>query len=342
MERILVIQTAFIGDAVLTLPMLEKLKDMNPGCAVDVVSIPATAEIFESSPHADDVFVLDKRSAHKSIPATLKFAESLRARNYGKVYSPHRSFRSSLIVKKINPPESYGFSNSSYKRAYKTVIEYNPAAHEVRRNLDLIGWKYSDSGWQVLPHLKVPENAVKKMDNFFVNYGPDEKIIAVAPGSVWQTKRYPEKYFSEIIGRLLEWNYTLVLIGGQSDSEICGRLATEFDGRKVYSAAGEFSLVESVEFLKRTELLICNDSAPTHLGMCADIPVVTIYCSTVTGFGFAPYNSKSTVISYDDLYCKPCGIHGYNKCPVGTFECGNNLKPEIILSKIEEILDDKS
>ena len=76
------------------------------------------------------------------------------------------------------------------------------------------------------------------------------------------------------------------------------------------------------------------------MGMCADIPVLTLYCSTSYNFGFYPYNEKSSYLSYDDLFCKPCGIHGYNECPVGTFDCGFLLKPGIVISKIEKMLND--
>jgi heptosyltransferase-2 len=75
------------------------------------------------------------------------------------------------------------------------------------------------------------------------------------------------------------------------------------------------------------------------MGMCADIPVLTLYCSTSYEFGFYPYNRKSSYLSYDDLFCKPCGIHGYDKCPVRTFDCGYLLKPGIVISKIENMLN---
>ena len=56
---------------------------------------------------------------------------------------------------------------------------------------------------------------------------------------------------------------------------------------------------------------------------CVQIyPVLTIYCSTVPEFGFYPYNKKSSYISFNDLNCKPCGIHGYEKCPIKSFDCG--------------------
>ena len=77
----------------------------------------------------------------------------------------------------------------------------------------------------------------------------------------------------------------------------------------------------SIALLKHSKILISNDSAPTHLGVCADIPVLTLYCSTVPDFGFYPYNNRSRWLSYADLTCKPCGIHGYEACPLKHFQC---------------------
>ncbi len=76
------------------------------------------------------------------------------------------------------------------------------------------------------------------------------------------------------------------------------------------------------------------------MGMTADIKVLTIYCSTVADFGFYPYNLASRFISYDDLDCKPCGIHGYNNCPIKTFDCGLKLVPKTIIKTMEEMLND--
>ena len=164
-----------------------------------------------------------------------------------------------------------------------------------------------------------------------------EKIIAVAPGSVWQTKVYPAEHYKEIIKYLTEDGYTVILIGGDADKDLCEQIKSSFSD-KVLNLAGKFSFIETEELLKHVKLLISNDSAPTHLGMCADIPVLTIYCSTVPGFGFYPYNEKSEFISFNNLHCKPCGIHGYRQCPIETFDCGYKLQPDTVIEKIKKLL----
>lgn len=336
-EKILVIQTAFIGDAILTLPMLGKLKQRNSQTEIDVLAIPSTEEIFVASEYVDRVIVVDKRGKHKGFRALGRFIKELKKSNYTRVYSPHRSFRSAYITLKLDVKESYGFDNSSLMYAYKKLVKYNQQYHEVQRNLELIGENTQSDSWKIKPKI-VFNNLVKKnVNDLMSSQSIDKNFIAIAPGSVWETKRYPKEYIRDLIEILTKKNEIVVLIGGKEDNKLCDDIASD-TRENVINFAGEFSVVETICFLQNAKLLITNDSAPTHFGMCADIPVLTIYCSTVPEFGFYPYNDRSRFVSFEDLDCKPCGIHGYEKCPISTFECGKNLSVQTILSEVKKML----
>ncbi len=338
-EKILVIQTAFIGDAILTLPMIQVLKKMFPESEIHVLCIPSAEEIFKASPFINEVKVLDKRNKHKSLLSLYSFSKKIREEKYTRIYSPHRSFRTALLVMLSGIRETYGFSNSSFNHVYKNLVEYRSEHHEVQRNMDLIKFNYSANEWKILPQLNISSDIKNKIDNYLKNWRTNYNFICIAPGSVWNTKVYPIEYFEDIIKFItINTNYNVLLIGGEKDEILCLNIASKFSER-VYSAAGKFNIIESIEILKRAELLITNDSAPTHMAMCADTPAITLYCSTTSDFGFYPYNNKSSFLSYDDLFCKPCGIHGYVKCPINTFECGYNLKPGSIEKKLEEMLN---
>lgn len=336
-DRILVIQTAFIGDAVLTLPMLEKLKQSNSQIEIDVLAISSTKEIFEMSGYVDTVIIIDKKEKHKSLRALNKFVCKLKGNNYSKVYSPHRSFRSAYITLRLGVKDSYGFDNSSLKYVYKNLIKYIRTHHEVQRNLELIGEDTSNNNWKIKPKINLSETVKNKVDNIISLKHIGKDIIAIAPGSVWSTKRYPIESYRELVESLIKKNETVILIGSKEDKTLCEYISTDL-GDKVKDLAGELSVVETICLLERAKLLVTNDSAPTHFGMCADIPVLTIYCSTVADFGFYPYNQKSRYISYDNLDCKPCGVHGYDKCPIKTFPCGRKLTPDNVLIEIEKML----
>lgn len=337
MEKILVIQTAFIGDAILTLPMIQKLKSFLQYSEIHVLAIPSTEEIFNASPYVSKTITIDKRGKHKSLSGLFNFIKELKKHNYNRIYSPHRSLRTSFIVMMLGVTETYGFNSSSFKFVYKHLIKYEAQHHEVQRNLDLIG--YHDD-WKVLPEVSISESAEEKINLFISGNNLTGNIAAIAPGSIWNTKKYPEIYFKEIIRYFRKKSFFVVLIGSEKDRTICDNIISEFnDG--VVSAAGMFTIVETIGLLKRISIIVSNDSAPTHFAMCANIPALTIYCSTVPGFGFSPYNYGSSFVSLNDLDCKPCGIHGYEKCPINTFVCAFNLKPQMVISKIEGIINDR-
>ena len=331
--KVLVIQTAFPGDAILTLPLIQELKRKSPEYLIDVLCIPSTAEIFIASPHVNSIISFDKKSKQKSLFSFIKFIKELKSKNYEIVYSPHRSLRSALIAMNLSVKETYGFENSSLKFAFKHTVKYDPSVHEVKRNLEFVGDDYNIDKWRIIPEITVTAESKKKVQKF-LSENKIDKFIVVAPGSVWETKRYPVEYYKLIIEHFTAVKYQIVLVGGAEDKILCEALKKE----NVFLAAGEFSFIETIELLKSASLLICNDSAPTHLGVCADIPVLTIYCSTVPQFGFYPYNTKSDYISYDNLSCKPCGIHGYNSCPTGTFDCAKLLVPDLVIKKAEKLL----
>jgi heptosyltransferase-2 len=338
-EKILILQTAFIGDAVLTLPMIQKLNEVYPASQIDVVCIPSTKEIFIASPFINNVIVYDKHGKQKSFFKLLSFSKKLRMQKYSRIYSPHRSIRTAIIVMLSGVRETVGFSNTSLKYVYKNLVEYQLNHHEVQRNLDLIGFNYEENSWKILPIIDCDERT-KQQVNLFLSTFKDQKLVAMAPSAVWDTKIYPIDYYTELIKFLISKLYTVILIGSQSDANLCEGIVTRFN-KGVVTSAGKFTVPGTVELLKHCELLITNDSAPTHFAMAADIPTLTIYCSTIPGFGFYPYNKHSYSISYDELQCKPCGIHGYRSCPIKTYDCAHKIDAELIKKTIAGILDER-
>lgn len=333
--KYLVIQTAFPGDAILTLPMIQVLKEHEPDSNIDVLAIPATELIFNHSVKINDVIVYDKRGKDKSVFSFISLIEKIRKRKYDIVISPHRSARSALIAFFSGAANTISFNKSSLAFLYKNKRDYDAGAHEVKRNLDLINFDTSGNKWKILPRLTTSEEEGK------INRVLEElnitKPVAIAPGSVWKTKRYPVEHYIQIVKTLVNEKHNVVIIGGKEDEELGEKLSGINPGA-VKNFAGRLNITESTALLKNCILLVSNDSAPTHMGMAAGIPVITIYCSTIAGFGFYPYNSKSSIVSYDELECKPCGIHGYRKCPLGHFKCGYNLLPDIVIEEISKIL----
>lgn len=329
--KILVIQTSFPGDAILSLPFLQELHKRNPEATIDIVATPANKEIFLSSPVVQEVFVLDKRGSQKKIHDTILFAKELHKKKYNTLYALHRSFRTAILSYFVNAEKSIGFSNASMKFIYDETVPYLFRKHEAERNLAFLKEAISEIP---LPLLQVNDEQRERLGKLLPM--DRKRIIAVAPSSQWETKKYPFEHFRKIIEFLLNKNYNIIILGSASEREYCDKLIS---GTDAINLAGLTSFSESRELLTHCSLLISNDSSAAHLGVSANIPVLMIYCSTVPEFGFYPYHSKGSYISYDKLQCKPCGIHGHKECPLRHFHCGKLLDPAEILVKAEAMIE---
>jgi heptosyltransferase-2 len=338
-NKILFIQTAFIGDAILSLPAIQKLKLKYPDYEINVLCIPKSKEIFDASDYVSKTIVLDKRGKHRSLFETIRLGIELKKANYSIIYSSHRSFRTAIIVLFARVKNTFGFKTSSLKFVYKNLVEYKTEKHEIQRNLDLIGFDYENDNWRIVPELIVKKKTREKISTFLTKNYIKNNFIAIAPGSVWETKKYPKEYLEMVINYFVKKGFQILLIGGDKDKLLCSSISEKYP-QNVFDASGLFSIIESVELLKLSSMLLSNDSAPTHFGMCANIKVLTVYCSTVPEFGFFPYNKKSRYLSFNELECKPCGIHGHHKCPINTFDCGKKLLPEQLIKTMEEMLSD--
>lgn len=329
-KKIVLLQTAFLGDCILTLPLVEKLAGSDTRKKIDVLTSRRGSDVFMSSPFVESVIVMDKSS--RSMRSITNTANQLKQHHYTHLYSCHRSLRTSLISLFSAIPSRTGFANSVFSFVYHKTVPYRKDIHEAGRNLLLAGEVPEKLPFPVM-HESEPHPVSEEFYKFRSRF---ERVAAIAIGSVWQTKKYPLDSYRELCSLLRKKKYGVLLIGGSPDAAEAGIIEAENE-ESVFNVTGKLSLSESVWVLKRSDILVTNDSAPTHLGVAADIPVLTLYCSTVPGFGFYPYNSGSRFLSVQDIPCKPCGIHGYRECPEKHFRCGTMLSPQTVFENIEEM-----
>lgn len=334
-RRILIIQTAFIGDAILVEPLIRAAGDYFPQAAIDVLVIPAAAGLFSHHPRLDQVISYDKRGKERGLAGFLDLLARLRKRRYDLALVPHRSLRSALLAWLSRIPIRVGFDTSAGSFLLTHRKMYLRPQHEILRNvslLDVFGCEVRFSR----PQLFLQPEERKKARELM----PDaHKVIALAPGSVWATKRWPVESFVRLQEKILsDPQLGVVLIGGAEDSPLCRQIAGAGHER-VVDLCGQLSLRESCALLERCAALVTNDSAPTHLGLAAGTRVLTIFGATVPEFGFYPYGEKNHSIEPPrELDCRPCGIHGGRSCPIKTFECMRSITPEYVWRELMQVI----
>lgn len=325
-SKILVFQTAFLGDLFLSIPLLQKIKVLYPQAEIGLVCRKNFGQFFLSTGLVDQVFEIDKRS-QKSLQETFKATK-----NYHPdlIVSPHLSFRTALWVKKLSASESIGFYKPWNFWAYKKRVMRDLSQHDVLRQLSLLeplGLVVDESDQSLHSSLKVPSP-----DKF----GNISQSIAVAPGSQWETKRWPVEYFSDVIKKLLAEGKKVILVGGPDEREIAKQIVSQIPSVK--NLVGETSILELAQVLSQCRLLVTNDSGAMHVATSVGTPVVSIFGPTVPAQGYSPWSKKSEIVEMNPLACRPCGAHGHHRCPLGTHDCMKKLEPEKVLKAVDRVL----
>lgn len=329
MNRILVIQTAFIGDAILGTALLEKLHADQPQTKIDYLVRKGNQSLFKNHPFINEVLIWDKSSSKYA--GLWHLLKQVRSKKYDAVYNIQRYAASGILTAFSGAKLTVGYKSNPLSFLFHKSVEHRfgkgyETVHEVDRVLDLV-----DSSNRVLPKLypsKVDESKVKK---FVV-----EPFITIAPASVWFTKQFPVEKWLEFI-QSVDSEFKIYLIGGPSDKEISARIQ-DAASRKVENLVGELSLLETAALMQKAVMNYANDSAPVHIASAVNAPITEVFCSTVPEFGFTPLSYDSNIVQTNSqLDCRPCGIHGKTACPKGHFKCAMEVESEQLLASLPKL-----
>lgn len=327
----LVIQTAFLGDVLLTTPLLSALAERHG--PLDVVTTPGGVPLLETHPAVRLALPFDKRGADRGAAGLGRLARRLRAERYETAYLPHRSLRSALLVRLAGVPRRVGY-RSGWRTLYTETRPRPTAGHEIDRLLALADVAPHH---QTMPSLQLTAGDVAAAETFLRTQGIATPFVALAPGSIWGSKRWP--HYATLARRLLQ-HAPVVLVGGPEDTPVGETIIREATGGSpggmMANASGRLTLRESAALIQRAGVLVTNDSAPLHLAQAVGTPTVAIFGSTVPAFGFGPRGPRDVVVGVDGLACRPCSAHGPRACPLHHHLCMQSLPVEDVLHAIEE------
>ncbi len=337
----LVVQTAFIGDMVLTTPLIARLAEMGP---VDVVATPVNAPLLRNNPAVRDVIVYDKRGAHRGIRGFLHVAAAIRRRDVNgrtvprgtkQAFMAQSSVRSALLMRAAGIHAISGFATSDARWLYSETIPFNRELHHTARLLSLAGLNQPGeiSVRPLLYPAAVDEEAAHQVTSALSS--ESGRFIMLAPGSVLADKRWP--YYAELAIQLaaLYPDCTTVLTGGKSDHALCEGIVkrTAAAGvRAPVNTAGVLSLTGTAALMKRAMLVVTNDSAPLHLASAMNTPTVAVFGATVPALGFGPLSEQQAIVERSGPDCQPCRTHGLSKCPEGRWKCIGHITVDEVLA----------
>jgi heptosyltransferase II len=328
-QSFLIIQTAFIGDVILATALIEKLRKSYPGSSIDFLLRKGNEPLLLGNPHLREVIIWDKKKG--KFKNLLKLTDYVRSKKYDCVVNAHRFASSGLITAFSGATIKTGFDKNPWSFLFTHRIKHDLESnlHEIDRNQKLIE-SITDSK-RDLPVLYPAQNDFEK-----VNVFQTRRYVCIAPTSVWFTKQFPARQWIDFLNSMKNRVDAVYLVGAPGDHSVCEEIKSQTINNNVINLAGKLSFLESAALMKGAMMNFVNDSAPMHLASAMNAPVTAIFCSTVPSFGFGPLSEKSFIIqSVEKLDCRPCGLHGYKKCPQGHFKCATTISVQSLMTCLD-------
>jgi heptosyltransferase I len=363
--KILLIKLSAVGDVVHTIPVVHKLRRRYPAARLDWLVSSPIAELLCGHPAFDNVVEFKREEWLKPwrlapFASSVRLAATLRSAGYDLVLDLQGQLRSAAFAFATGAPVRIGFDRP---RAGVWQASRRTFPKEARRH----AWQGAREGsWLAYTHhIPVPtldrhavdrylgvgpllglddgaadfsfpisRDATKRIEALMDYYGAtDKKLAVLAPGTIWETKQFRSDGFAEVARDFLPKGFAVLLVGAARERAVCAEIATLAPG--AINLAGETTLGELAALIRRSTISVTNDSAPMHLAVAVDRPVVSIFGPT-DPLWVGPYGRVDAVLQAK-LPCSPCYLRQLSRCN-HAHVCMQDVSTRAVIERAEGIL----
>ena len=364
-RKILLIKLSAVGDVVHTIPVVNALRRRYPSAQIDWLVTTAIAELLRHNPAISNVIEFARDDWSK--PWTLtpfvnsaRLASKLRAEAYDLVLDLHGQLRTGVLVFASGAPVRIGFDRprasiwdasartfpaEARKHAWQGAREgswlaythHIPVptldAHAVERYLRvsvMLGLERGPPDFS----FPIPQAANTRVDVLLRERGlAGVPLLAMAPGTIWETKRWGTGKFAEVARHFLRKGFAVALMGSRRERTVCEEVARLAPG--AVDIAGETTLTELAALIRRSTISVTNDSGPMHLAVALDRPVVSIFGPT-DPIWIGPYGRPGAALQAG-VPCSPCLLRQLSRCRFGHV-CMDNVSARAVIERMEDVI----
>jgi heptosyltransferase-2 len=319
--KILLIRYSSLGDVILTTSAARNIKKYDPAASVNVLTKEIYKPVFFNNPDISGVITaLNRRIV------------------YDVLIDLHNSIRSNLVKYLIPARKRLTYDKAAYARRLfvKTgrkheILDTNVIERYIKPLGEIgIGAEY------MCPRIYVTEEELSGAMN---KYGIFD-YVALAPGAKWLTKQWSlENYISLTVKIIRDLGCDVVIAGDSSDCVIADEIYRGAGILKshVKNIAGKTDLRELAAVLKNAMAVVSTDSGPMHMGWAVGAKVIALFGPTVKEFGFQPRH-ENVVIIEKSMECRPCSLHGSQKCQYGDIACMQRIEVNEVFEEVKKAL----
>lgn len=323
--KILIIRFSSIGDIVLTTPVIRCLRKQYPDTEIFYLTKKKFAGIVETNPYLDKVLTLEDD--------ILDTIDTLQDEKFDYVIDLHYNLRTLRIKQALKGVPFYSVNKLNTQKWIYTSFKTNvmPHKHIVDRYMETVAGLGVVNDNLGLDYFIPANEIVKEAD---LPFSHTHGFLAIAIGAAHYTKKLPVYKLQQLCKAI---EYPIILLGGKEDVDNGSEIAS-LDPVKIYNACGKFSLNESADIVRRSNLVISHDTGLMHIAAAFKKMVFSVWGNTVPSFGMYPYMTDYKIFQVNKLWCRPCSKIGYDKCPRGHFKCMNLMPLDSIVSEVHAYL----
>lgn len=283
-QKILVIRTAYIGDVILTLPILSPLNRLFPQAEISFLTTHGAKEILDTNPYVDkiisyDAFWFYKNSVRSAFADYIRLLRLIRSESYDLVIEARGDIRDISLLAYLSKGRyrvSYGVGGGGFLLTH--IVPFTKIEHKIRYHMDIakyLGCTEAPIEWDMY----LTEDEKHLAGRVLAEKGvPRERLIAaIHPGGRKELKRWHPEGFACVAHSLSEeLDASVIILGGPDEVDIAKRVA-ESSRCRTFMLAGETTLRSMAAILERCDLVICNDSCALHIASMIGVPTVAIF-----------------------------------------------------------------
>jgi heptosyltransferase III len=343
LKRILVVRTDRLGDVILTLPMLARLRQCFPEASLAMLLQRYTGAIVEGHPHAGTLLWYDDQRGLVPFGAMLK---AIRAQRFDAVVLAHPTLRLALLMWLARIPLRVGTGYRYYSSLFNArVYEHRKDAkrHELEYNMNLLAelgcGPMPEGNWSPEFGLEVPEAETAAVRSLLRSSGvrSGSPLVVVHPGSGGSAREWPLDDFAALSLRLAnELKASVVVTGSSSETAAAESIARRSGG---VSLAGRLTLKGLAALLRAADLVVANSTGPLHLAVAVGTPVLGFYpqITAMSASRWGPYTDRKRVlVPNKPLDCRDCSGKKGEPCA-----CMMSISVDEAFHAVCELLDEQ-
>ena len=320
-RRILVRASNWVGDAVMSIPALQELRQQHPDAHIAVLARPSVGALYGREPFCDELLHYNAPRGWRGLEQKRQIARQLDQLQFDCSILLQNAFEAAALVWLARIPNRIGYARDG-RGMFLTQSVRVPRAGDIPRHqrfyyLELLRRAGLIHSYETTGHIRLSSapDAARKGRNRFAAASVFEPVIGVAPGAAYGgAKRWLPERFAEAAARVAEeLRGTVAVFGSREEFAICEAVREQVEraGKRCLNFAGATSLAEFIELSAACEIFLTNDSGPMHIASALGVPTVAIFGAT-DHIATGPTGENSSVVR-QPVDCSPCLLR---ECPI--------------------------